>query len=57
MERWLDRFGGPYTVPEQLESVRAYRKSGEVSDGEQSELDDLEQRLKESIKRDHEGET
>ena len=57
MGRWLERFGSSFSIPDQLEVARAYRKSGEVSDSEQTDLDALEDDLKESIKKKHDGET
>ena len=57
MERWLERFGGGFAVPDELEMARAYRKSGDVSESEQAELDDLERKLKENIKKKHDRET
>ncbi len=56
MQRWLERFGSGFAIPDQLEVARAYRKSGDVSDDEQADLDTLEQDLKENIKKKHEGE-
>ena len=56
MVRWLDRFSTPFTVPEDLETARAFRKAGEVSAAEQAELDTLEKQLKDQIKKEHEGE-
>ena len=57
MGRWLERFGSGFAIPDQLEVARAYRKSGEVSDSEQTDLDALEEDLKERIKKKHDGET
>jgi hypothetical protein len=57
MERWIERFGGPYTMPDLLEAARAYRKSGDVSQAEQAELDEFEQQLKESIAKENEGDS
>jgi hypothetical protein len=56
MRRWLERFGSGFDVPDQLEVARAYRKSGDVSDPELADLDDLERELKEAIRKRHEGE-
>jgi hypothetical protein len=56
MDRWLQRFGAAFTVPDLLEAARAYRKSGDVSEAEQAELDELEQKLKDSIAKKNDGE-
>ena len=56
MNRWLDRFGSGFGIPDQLEVARAYRKSGDVSESEQADLDALEKDLKDSIKKKHDGE-
>jgi hypothetical protein len=56
MDRWLQRFGAAYTVPDLLEAARAYRKSGDISEREQAELDELEQKLKDSIAKKNDGE-
>lgn len=52
MKRWIERFGAAYAVPDLLEAARAYRKSGDLS---QAELDELEQKLKDSIAKQNEG--
>ena len=48
---------GGFAVPDELEIARAYRKSRDVSESEQAELDDLERKLKETIKNKHDRET
>jgi hypothetical protein len=55
-DRWLATFGSAFTVPDQLEALRAYRKSSEVAADESKELDALEDQLKERIK-EHTGGT
>ena len=57
MSRWLDKFSTPFALPADLESARAFRKSGEVAPNEQAELDELEDRLKKDIRKEHDGET
>jgi hypothetical protein len=56
MGRWLERFGSGFSLPDQLEVARAYRKSGDVSGSDQADLDSLEEDLKERIKKKHDGE-
>jgi hypothetical protein len=56
MSRWIDRFSAPFALPADLETARAFRKRGDVDENEQAELDELEQQLKDEIKKDHEGE-
>src|SRR5688572_20978942 len=43
MGRWLDKFSAAFSLPERLEAVRAYRKSGDVTPEEEADLDALEQ--------------
>jgi len=57
MSRWLERFSGSFALPADLEAARAFRKDGEVTPEEQSDLDDLEQQLKKEIREEHDGET
>ena len=57
MSRWLDKFSTPFAIPADLEGARAFRKSGEVAPNEQAELDELEDRLKKDIRKEHDGET
>jgi hypothetical protein len=57
MSRWLDKFSAPFALPADLEAARAFRKSGEVAPDEQTELDELEDRLKKDIRKEHDGET
>jgi len=57
MGRWLERFGSGFSLPEQLEIMRAYRKSGDVTGSDQADLDSLEEDLKERIKKKHDEET
>jgi hypothetical protein len=57
MSRWLDRFSTPFALPADLEAARAFRKSGEVAPDEQADLDELEDRLKKDIRKEHDGET
>jgi len=56
MARWLDKFSSPFALPADLEAARAFRKSGEVAPGEQAELDELEDQLKNDIRKEHDGE-
>jgi hypothetical protein len=56
MRRWFDKFSAAFTLPERLEAVRAYRKSGDVTPEESADLDALEQDLKEKLKKEHGGE-
>jgi hypothetical protein len=53
-ERWIEKFRSPFAIPPNLESARAYRKSGDVSRSDQDELDRLEQELKERVKVENE---
>jgi hypothetical protein len=57
MSRWLDKFSAPFALPADLEGTRAFRKSGEVAPDEQAELDELEDRLRKDIRKEHDGET
>jgi hypothetical protein len=57
MGRLLETFSGSFSLPEQLETARAYRKSGEISPEESADLDVLERILKEKIKKEHDGES
>jgi hypothetical protein len=57
MSRWLDKFSSPFALPADLETARAFRKSGEVVPDEQAELDKLEDQLKNDIRKEHDGET
>lgn len=57
MSRWIDRFSAPFAPPTDLEAARAFRKGGNVGENEQAELDELEQQLKNDIRKEHEGET
>lgn len=57
MSRWLDRFSAPFALPADLAVARAFRKNGEVAPEEQSDLDELEQQLKEDVREEHDGET
>src|SRR5579863_156366 len=54
-DRWLDRFRSAFGLPPNLEAVRAYRKTGDVSQADQEELDRLERELKQKVKRENEG--
>lgn len=56
-DRWLDRFSSAFVIPSNLEAARAYRKTGDVSEVDQEELDRLEQELKEKVKKENEGKT
>ena len=56
MGRWLDRFGSGFSLPDQLGIARAYRKSGDVNESDQADLDSLEEDLKDRIKKKHDGE-
>lgn len=55
-ERWLERFCSAFTVPQNLEPARAYRKTGDVSERDTKELDRLERELKEKVQRENDGE-
>ncbi len=57
MSRWLDKFSAPFAIPDDLEAVSAFRKRGEVAPDEQSELDELEEQLKNDIRNARDGET
>jgi len=56
MERLLDKFSAPFTLPEQLETARAWRKRGDVAEDESADLDVLEKELKDRLKKEHESE-
>lgn len=57
MSHWLERFSGSFALPADLETLRAFRKSGEVAPNEQCELDELEEHLKKDIRKEHDGES
>jgi len=57
MSRWLDKFSEPFALPSNLEAAPAFRKSGEIAPDEQAALDELEDRLKKDILKEHDGET
>jgi hypothetical protein len=57
MTRWIEKFSAPFALPVDLEAARAFRKRGDVAENEQAELDELEQQLKDDIKKEHEGES
>jgi len=48
---------GVVALPEHLETVRAYRKSGDIAPEESADLDALEQDLKDRLKKEHDGES
>jgi hypothetical protein len=54
-DRWLDRFRSAFTLPANLEAARAYRKTGDVSELDERDLDRLERELKEKVRRENEG--
>jgi hypothetical protein len=56
-DRWLERFRSAFILPPNLEAVRAWRKSGDLSQLDKKELDRLERELKEKVKRENEGKT
>ncbi len=53
MQRWIQKLSDSFSLPEQFESQRAYRKSGEVSEEEKTDLNDLEQQLKDEIQKEN----
>jgi hypothetical protein len=57
VDRWLDRFRSVVVLPADLAVARAYRKSGDLSETEQLDLDQLEEELKEKVKKENEQET
>ena len=54
MDSWLESFSAPFKLPTNLEACRAYRKSGDISDEEQDDLDRLEEELKRKVKEESE---
>jgi len=54
-DRWLDRFRSAFILPPNLEAVRAWRKTGDLSQLDMKELDRLERELKKKVKRENEG--
>ena len=53
-DRWFDYFLGPFKAPQNLEACRAYRKTGQVSESELKDLDQLEDELKRKVKEESE---
>jgi hypothetical protein len=53
-ERWLDKFSSSFLLPANFEVQRSYRKSDDLSDTDKTELDQLEDLLKQKVKREHE---
>ena len=53
-ERWLDKFRSLFALPKDLEVARAYRKSEDLSEADQMDLDQLEEELKEKVKKENE---
>src|SRR5712691_3203282 len=56
-ERWLDKFRSLFALPADLEVTRAYRKSEDLSKTDQMDLDQLEEELKENVKKENERKT
>jgi hypothetical protein len=54
VERWLDKFTSSFVLPSNLDVGRAYRKSEDLSDPDQADLDRLEKELKEKVKKENE---
>ena len=54
VDSWLESFLAPFKAPQNLETCRAYRKTGEVSESELKELDRLEDDLKRKVKEEGE---
>lgn len=57
MERWLQKFSDTFVLPENIETARAYRKTGDVSADEEADLNELEQQLKDDIKKQDDSES
>jgi hypothetical protein len=53
-ERWLDKFRSLFVLPVDLEVVRAYRKSEDLSETDRIGLDQLEEELKDKVKKENE---
>jgi len=53
-ERWLNKFRLLFELPEDLQVARAYRKSENLSETDQMDLDQLEKDLKEKVKKENE---
>ena len=50
-DHWLDRLLSPLRFSSNLETARAYRKSSQLANSDQQELDQLESELKERVKK------
>ena len=57
MKHWLDNLSAPFSLPTQFQAARAYRKSNNVSNDEQADLDTLEQQLKDEIQQQDDTES
>jgi hypothetical protein len=53
-ERWLDKFLSSFSLPPNVEVVRAYHRSGDLSESDQADLDRLEAELREKVKKENE---
>jgi hypothetical protein len=53
-ERWLDKFASAFVLPANFEISRAYRKTDDLSDSDQADLDRLEQELKRRVEIENE---
>jgi hypothetical protein len=56
-ERWLDKFSSSFVLPTNFEVQRSYRKSDDLSDLDKTDLDQLEEELKQKVKRENERKT
>jgi hypothetical protein len=52
--RWLDKFMSDFVLPSDFQVCRSYRKSDDLSDVDKTELDRLEEELKQKVKKENE---
>lgn len=54
VERWLDKLKAPFVLPPDVETCRAYRKGSEISEKDETDLDQIERDFKLKVKRENE---
>jgi hypothetical protein len=54
VEKWLDKLKSPFVLPFDVETCRAYRKSSEISEKDERDLDQIERDFKLKVKRENE---
>ena len=52
--QWLEKFSSAFVLPPTLESARAYRALDDLSAPDQKALDELEEELKDKVKKENE---